>query len=56
MENRMGAFFTLPLLQLWGKIKGNQFRSLLALPYYSIKKESGSRNIKIYIKSFSVLL
>jgi hypothetical protein len=52
----MGAFVTLHLLQVLGKKKGNQFRRLRGLSYFSLKKESGSRNMNIYINIFSILL
>jgi hypothetical protein len=41
---------------IMGKKKGNQFRGLRELLYFSLNKECASRNMKIYTNIFSILL
>ena len=50
----------MPLLHFpccnYGEKEGNQFRRLRGLSYFSLKKECASRNMKICINIFSILL
>ena len=51
-----GCLYYSSLAAIMEKKKGNQFRGLRGLSYFSLNKECASRNTKIYTNIFSILL